>query len=289
MTEPDKTRTRLERLTDALRIPRGVVPHIRRFGWSGAFVTAIVVLMVFGISPVTIVTGTYDPPREWTSRGNIPAADAPREDLRQYMEAVHREARRGWVNMFLANAISYYPARIDFVAEGQSGPCGLTQLQRGPQYCAEDNTVVVDLDAYAQLALTHGESGHLAQAYLFAHAYGAHVQDALQRLSVNVALRSALTDRQLPVFGRQLMLQPHCFAGIWAAWAFLPNLSGNEDVARIVAQAEVQRHGGLNFAERPSMTEQAQWFSAGYDLPVPRQCDPFNDLPSPHPPTLASL
>lgn len=279
MTEPKDERTLLVRITDALRIPRPVVPHIRRFGWGGTLALSICVLMVFGISPITVITGTYDPPREWTSRGNIPAADASHEDLERYMDAVFREARRGWVNMFVINGIGYYAPHIHYIADGQTGPCGLSSLPHGPVYCETESTLVVDLDTYAGIAASHGEDGHLAQAYLLARAYGEQVQTRLQNLQVNVSIRENLTDRQRAVFTRQLTLQPHCLAGIWAAWAGQPNLTENREILSLIGQAEAMREGGAPLDDRPSLTEQARWFTSGFDMPVPRECDPFNDLP----------
>lgn len=281
MAEPGERRPLLVRITDALRIPRPVVPHIRRFGWGGTLVLAICVLMVFGISPITIITGTYDPPREWTSRDNVPAAQASPEDLERYMDAVYREAQRGWVNMFLTNGISYHVPEIEYLSGTETGPCNIMHLPHGPHYCEDENTLVVDLEAYDRLARAHGENGHLAQAYLLARAYGVQVQSTLQSLRVNVTQREALTQRQRPVFVRQLALQPHCLAGMWAAWAAQPNFTENPRIVSLVGQAEAMRENGLPFDQRPSVAEQAAWFTSGYDLPIPRECDPFNNLPGP--------
>ncbi|WP_404402893.1 neutral zinc metallopeptidase [Pelagibacterium halotolerans] len=279
MAEPGEKRGLLLTITDALRIPRAVVPHIRRFGFSGALVVTIIVLMIFGITPITIITNSYDPPRPWTSKDNIPAADAPAEDLERYMDAVFREARRGWINMFLVNGIGYIAPSLDFISEGTEGPCGYTRLPYGPAYCAEENALVVDLDAYARLARANGEAGHMAQAYLLAHAYGVQVQTVLQRLSSVGRRREALTEMQRDVFDYQLQLQPHCMAGIWAAWAGLPNITENREIIALVGQAEALRDSGIDFDLRPSINEQTDWFTAGYDLPVPGECDPFNNLP----------
>ena len=38
-------------------IPESVMPHVRRFGLSGAIALGVVVVMLFGINPVTVLTG----------------------------------------------------------------------------------------------------------------------------------------------------------------------------------------------------------------------------------------
>ena len=50
-------------------IPASAMPHIRRFGWTGVVALGIVVVMLAGINPITVLTGQVSPPPPPTMGG----------------------------------------------------------------------------------------------------------------------------------------------------------------------------------------------------------------------------
>jgi uncharacterized protein len=49
-------------------VPESVMPHVRRFGFSGVIAAGVVVVMMFGINPISVITGQFSPPPPPTSR-----------------------------------------------------------------------------------------------------------------------------------------------------------------------------------------------------------------------------
>ena len=38
-------------------IPAGAMPHVKRFGWSGLLALGVVIVMLAGINPITLISG----------------------------------------------------------------------------------------------------------------------------------------------------------------------------------------------------------------------------------------
>jgi len=43
-------------------IPAGALPHVKRFGWSGVLALGVVIVMLAGINPITLISGKVSPP-----------------------------------------------------------------------------------------------------------------------------------------------------------------------------------------------------------------------------------
>ena len=132
-------------------IPQSVMPHIRRFGLSGVVAVAVIVVMLLGINPVTVLTGKVSPPPPPTSITGVPPASAAPEALAAYPPIVGGEAELMWRRAFWQTAIRYPAITIKVVATNREFGCGLAGKDLGVFYCPDERTVWVDTDAYARL------------------------------------------------------------------------------------------------------------------------------------------
>ena len=77
-------------------IPAGAMPHVKRFGWSGVLAVGLVIVMLAGINPVTLISGKVSPPPPPTSITGVPASSATPEQIAAYPPVVAREAELRW-------------------------------------------------------------------------------------------------------------------------------------------------------------------------------------------------
>ena len=75
-------------------IPESAMPHIRRFGWTGVVALGIVIVMLAGINPITVLTGQVSPPPPPTSITGKPATTAEDAALIAYPRYVDRATGR---------------------------------------------------------------------------------------------------------------------------------------------------------------------------------------------------
>jgi predicted metalloprotease len=237
-----------------LGIPESVMPHVRRFGFSGVIAVGIVVIMIFGINPVTVLTGQVAEPlphTTLTALEAIAAGDGTPEDL---VGAVEREANGFWERAFRSAAVYYPPATIKMVPTNRDLGCGLAGSDIGTFYCPDDSTVYVDMASYADLVSAFPEQGHKAEGYLIGLAYGHHVLAALGEYGKLDALPEA--DRA--VREQQLGARAACYAGAWNKWAGLERLLHDPEMVRAIDSVGT----GSDVAQMPSR------------LPVPRELTP---------------
>ena len=74
-----------------LGIPDNVMPHIRRFGFSGVLAVSIVVVMLFGINPISLLTGQVAQPRPHTPLTALEAIAAGEGKPEDLVGALERE------------------------------------------------------------------------------------------------------------------------------------------------------------------------------------------------------
>lgn len=254
--------------------------HIRRFGFSGALAVSLVVVMLFGINPITVLTGQVAKPLPYTPLTALAALAAGEGQPGDLVGALERETDGFWARGFRNGATYYPPSRLTMVASRDGLGCGLAGSDIGTFYCPEDSTIYVDMSAYAALVAAHPQTGHLAEAYLIGLAYGHHVQNA-QKLYDPATEETA----SLPQGEREqrLSAQAACYAGASSKWAGLPQmldspdivaaitagLAGGGDVTRATSRADVPVP--RDFA--PASAELTrQWFNAGYGIPAIGTC-----------------
>lgn len=237
-----------------LGIPESVMPHMRRFGFSGAIALGVVVVMLFGINPVTLLTGQVAEPLPHTTLTALDAiakGEGTPEDL---VGAVEREANGFWERAFRSAAVYYPPVTLKMVPSSSELGCGMAGSKLGTFYCPDDSTVYVDMSRYQDLVAAFPEQGHKAQGYLIGLAYGHHVLTALDQFATLANLDDAARVRR----EQQLGARAACYAGAWTKWAGLEELLHDAQMVRAIDSTDT----GGDVAQMPSRT------------PVPRALTP---------------
>jgi predicted metalloprotease len=263
-------------------IPPSVMPHIRRFGWSGAVALAVVVVMLLGINPVTILTGKVSPPPPPTSITGVPPAAAEFAALAAYPPVVGGEAELMWRRAFWVTALKYPVIAINVVPDRSEFGCGLAGKDLGTFYCPENQTVYVDADAYARLRDKFPLGADYAQAYLVAEAYGHHVQKALGALKLLDQMRVENTPEEALAFEKRLDMQAACYAGMWTITAGIPALYDNKAVLAALAEIEANRDRAIlnlpawqiipETLTEASLESRKVWYDVGYAIPAGGNC-----------------
>ena len=256
------------------------MPHIRRFGFSGVLAVSIVVVMLFGINPITLLTGQVAKPPPHTPLTALKAIAAGEGQPKDLVEALERETDGFWARGFRNGAAYYPPSKLKMVETRSDLGCGLAGSSIGTFYCPEDSTIYVDMSAYAELVASHPETGHQAEAYLIGLAYGHHVQNAQELYAPGAADTTGMDESTRE---QTLSAQAACYAGASSKWAGLPRLLDSPAIVQAI-EAGLARGGDVTRAtsraevpvprefERASPEATRRWFNAGYAIPAIGTC-----------------
>lgn len=263
-------------------IPESVMPHVRRFGWSGAVAVGIVGVMLLGVNPITLISGQVSPPPPPTSITGVPAATADSAALAAYPPVVGGEAELMWRRAFYITAIKYPDIQMSVVANNTEFGCGLAGKDIGTFYCADNQTVYVDADAYARLRAKFPLGADYAQALLVAEAYGHHVQWALGSLEGLANLRQSADLERVVMMERRLDMQAACYGGMWTKTVGIESLYDNPAVLAALTEIEANRDRAiLDLAPNKVVGElladaspegRKTWYGVGYDIPAGGNC-----------------
>ena len=264
-----------------LGIPDSVMPHVRRFGFSGVIAVGIVVVMIFGINPITVLTGQVAEPLPHTTLTALAAIEDGSGKPEDLVGAVQREANGFWERGFRSGGVYYPPVALTMVPTSRELGCGMAGSDLGTFYCPENSTIYVDMAAYQQLVADYPGQGHIAEGYMIGLAYGHHVQFALKELDKR-ALATTQSPEGLAVLDQRLGAQAACYAGAWTKWAGLELLLDDPAMVAAIDRASAV----LDITEAPSRAAFAiprtftpagaafrkQWFDAGYAIPAGGTC-----------------
>lgn len=263
-------------------IPAGAMPHVRRFGLSGALALGVVIAMLAGINPVTLISGKVSPPPPPTSITGVPASTATLEQIAAYPPVVGGEAELMWRRFFWQTAIRYPRVTLGVVETSGAFGCGMAGKDLTVLYCPDNRMVYVDADAYGRLRAEFPLGADYAVAYLIAEAYGHHVQWALGVFTDLVALQSQHDADGAAALERQIDQQAACYAGMWTITAGIDELDKNAAVMAAVAAVEANRgHAIVNLPlgkvvpealSAASPEARAFWYDKGYAIPAPGSC-----------------
>ena len=260
-----------------LGIPDSVMPHVRRFGFSGVIAVGVVVVMLLGINPVSLLTGQVAEPLPHTTLTALKAIEAGEDGPEALVEAVAREADGFWDRGFRQASVQYPPSTLVMVPTSREFGCGMAGSDLGVFYCPENMTIYVDMEAYAALVASFPAEGHKAEGYLIGRAYGHHVQNAL----------TLWGSQTLPEVGdvaleRRLAAQAACYGGVWTKWAGLEKLFDSPQMVRAIQSRDVGQdiaampsRAGSRIPEtyaKPDTPFLKLWFDAGYAIPAGGSC-----------------
>ena len=261
-----------------LGIPQNVMPHVRRFGFSGAIALGIVVVMIFGINPVTVLTGQVAEPLPHTTLTALDAIAEGEGTPADLVGAVEREANGFWERAFRSAAVFYPPVTLKMVETSRELGCGMAGSEVGTFYCPDDSTVYVDMAAYGDLVIAFPEQGHKAEGYLIGLAYGHHVLAALDQFGPLAGLDGA----SRVALEQQLGARAACYAGAWTKWAGLEELLDDPAMVRAIdsvgSGSDVSQMPSRIAIPRaltpPSPAYRKLGFDLGYGIPAAGSCRP---------------
>jgi predicted metalloprotease len=261
-------------------IPENVMPHVRRFGLSGVVAVGVIIVMLFGINPITVLTGKVSPPPPPTSITGVPPADASLATLAAYPPVVGGEAELMWRRAFWVTAISYPAITMNVVASSAQFGCGMAGKDLGTFYCPDNQTVYVDTEAYARLRDRFPLGADYGQAFLVAEAYGHHVQNALGVFDELEAARTGRSDDEVEAFEKRIDMQAACYAGMWTITAGIDELMDNRQIVAALDAVETNRRRAILPAGKiipealtaASFAGRKFWYDKGYGIPAGGVC-----------------
>jgi predicted metalloprotease len=223
--------------------------------------------------------------------GGALASLDPNDTTAEFVNSVTVDVQGFWADSFSA-AGKTYPETVLVLFSGstQSG-CGTASSSTGPFYCPGDQKVYLDTAFFDELKTRFGAPGLFAEAYVIAHEFGHHVQDALGTMDDAAAQQQSDPSKANDISIR-LELQADCFAGVWAhsVWA-QPDQSNVESItdadikdalnaAAAVGDDRIQQQSGGTIDQdtwtHGSSAQRDQWFSTGFKQGTTASCDTFS-------------
>jgi hypothetical protein len=285
-------RWRDERQSDNVEDRRGQGVVMRRGGIGiGAIVVALLGGWLLGINPLEILglIGGID-------GGQVVQAPAPSASGRQgisqtdaggrFVSTVLASTEDAWTEVFRQGGAEYRPPRLVMFNGATRTACGLGQSAAGPFYCAEDQTVYIDLDFFQMLQQRFKAPGDFAQAYVVAHEVGHHVQNLLGTMNEVQSRRQRMPERQYNQLSVRLELQADCYAGVWArqsqqakGWLEEGDVEEGLNAASQIGDDTMQKHTqGMVVPDaftHGSSRQRVHWFRVGMEGRQLSDCDTF--------------
>lgn len=215
---------------------------------------------------------------------------APGDDQGQFINAITVDVQTLWSEEFTKAGRQYPVTTLVLFTDSTQSGCGIASSQTGPFYCPSDQKVYLDAAFFDELHQRFGAPGDFAEAYVIAHEFGHHVQDALGTMDQVAADQQANPSRANELSVR-LELQADCLAGMWAhsVWAS-PDQANVESItdadvrealaaAKAVGDDRIQEQA-TGTIDKESWThgsadQRAKWFNTGFKQGMLESCDTF--------------
>jgi predicted metalloprotease len=258
-------------------------------GGIGGIVIVIIIFIVLQFLGGGGLGGSLGGLGGGTSGGGGPLTSLdPNDDQIQFVNAVTVDLQTFWTERFQAAGKTYPETRTVVFSDATSTGCGQASSATGPFYCPADQGIYLDLGFFDELSSRFGAPGDFAQAYVMAHEYGHHVQNALGIMDQVQQQQTSSNANDLSI---RMELQADCLSGVWAhsIWTS-PDQADVEsiteaDVREAIGAAEAVgddriQEQATGRIDRESWThgsaeQRAKWFNTGFKQGTTESCDTF--------------
>ncbi|MDP9064852.1 MAG: neutral zinc metallopeptidase [Pseudomonadota bacterium] len=254
----------------------------------GSIAIALIGGWLFGVNPLQILGLMSDGGSSVSQRAaDQPAHPPPADDAQaHFVSQILRSTETVWTAAFKERGAVYKVPKLRLFRDSYPTACGEGQAAAGPFYCADDQTVYLDLGFFDVMTQQLGAPGQFAHAYVIGHEVGHHVQDELGLLGK--ANRNHDGDRHTAnEMSVRVELQADCFAGVWASraqqehgWRLEPgDIDSALNAASRIGDDTLQRQSrGTVVPETFTHGTSAQrvaWFKRGVSSGQIDACDTF--------------
>lgn len=186
----------------------------------GTIAIVVVVALVFGINPMTLLGGggpVAPSSQQIGQPQQAPDPARPASEADRFVAKVLRTTERTWETIF-TNEVGrpYQPPRLVLFTGNVNSGCGAAQSAMGPFYCPADRKVYLDQSFFDELSRRFGAPGDFAAAYMIAHEVGHHVQNLLGVSGQAQEAQQRSSKTRANAISVQVELQADCLAGVWA-------------------------------------------------------------------------
>lgn len=264
----------------------GGLPRIGGRGLGlGGLVIAVVVGMLFGINPLTMLGMLGGVPTD--AAVEQPAQRPPADDAAAaFVSTILASTEEVWGEQFRRAGGEYQPPTLVLFRGATRTACGMGQAAMGPFYCPADAKVYIDLGFFDTLERELGAPGDFAQAYVIAHEVGHHVQRLLGLTEKVDRLRGSVPEEQANALSVRLELQADCLAGVWAhhsnqarQWLEPGDVEEGLNAASRIGDDTLQRRSqGVVVPEsftHGSSAQRVAWFRKGLSSGTMASCNTF--------------
>ncbi|GLV27934.1 flagellar biosynthesis protein FlgM [Sphingobium sp. TomTYG75] len=248
-----------------------------RFG-CGGIVVALIILMVMGVNPLSLVGGGGGVQQD------VSVSRDPQKlsEIQHWSLKVLGSTEKVWGQIFQQSGQQYQPTVLSFYSQAGASGCGAAQSAMGPFYCPNDKKVYLDTDFFNELRQRFGAPGDFAQAYVIAHEVGHHVQDLEGTLGQVQQRQRSVGEEQGNALQVRVELQADCYAGVWAKRTGLMEAGDLEEgmtAAQSIGDDTLQKAAGRRPVPESfthgSSEQRVTWLRRGLDSGDPAQCDTF--------------
>jgi predicted metalloprotease len=207
----------------------------------------------------------------------------PQGDTDQQVAYIVSNVQSFWSATFGQSGKEYPVTKLVLFDASTQSACGPASAATGPFYCPADQKVYLDLGFFDELQSRFGaQGGDFAMAYVIAHEFGHHVQNALGVMD-SVQQQSAQDPSRQNDLSVRTELQADCLAGVWAHSDAADLQPGDIDEALSAAAAvgddRIQQATQGRVAPESwthgSAEQRVQWFTTGYRSGNAADCDTF--------------
>jgi predicted metalloprotease len=257
------------------------IPGGRAGGGLGTIIVAVVLFLLF--SGVLGGNGSI-PGMGGLGGGAVEPGGTldPQSDTDQQLAYIVNDIQGFWVSTFQSSGRDYPETKLVLFDGATQSSCGAASAATGPFYCPADQKVYLDLGFFDELKSRFGaEGGDFAMAYVVAHEFGHHVQNALGIADQVQQMAAQDPSRQNDLSVRQ-ELQADCLAGVWAHSSsdiqegdIQEALSAASAVGDDRIQESTSGRIDPETWTHGSAEQRVAWFTRGFKGGSTDQCDTF--------------